>query len=95
MQFEWDSNKAARNLRQHGVAFEDAATTFGDPFAQTISDPAYSTAEVRFVTIGLTVAGRLVVVVHTDREARVRLISARQATRAETKKYEEGNQRDR
>ena len=95
MQFEWDPNKAARNLRQHGVTFEDAATTFGDPFAQTISDQAHSTVEARFVTIGRTVAGRLVVVVHTDREARVRLIRARQATRAEKKKYEEGSQRDR
>ncbi len=89
MKFEWDPNKAAKNLGRHGVSFEDATSVFGDPFAGTIPDPIHSTAEARFVTIGMTSGQRLVVVVHTDRKDRVRIISARPATRAEKKKHEE------
>ena len=90
MQFEWDPQKAARNLRDHGVSFEDAASVFDDPLAGTIPDPEHSTEEPRFITIGVTPAQRLLVVVHTDRADRIRIISARRATRAEKKKYEEG-----
>jgi uncharacterized DUF497 family protein len=90
VQFEWDPQKAARNLQVHGVSFQDAASVFGDPLAGTIPDPAHSTAEPRFITIGMTPAQRLIVVVHTDRADRIRIISARHATRAEKKKYEEG-----
>ena len=90
MQFEWDPQKAARNLQVHGVSFQDAASVFGDPLAGTIPDPAHSTEEPRFITIGMTPAQRLIVVVHTDRADRIRIISARHATRAEKKKYEEG-----
>jgi uncharacterized protein len=89
VKFEWDPQKAALNLRKHGVSFEDAAAVFGDPLAGTIPDPDHSTAEQRFITIGVTPAQRLLVVVHTDRTDKVRIISARRATRAETKKYEE------
>ena len=89
MKFEWDPKKAATNLAKHGISFEDASSVFGDPFAGTIPDPLHSTEEARFVTIGLTAAQRLVVVVHTDRDDRIRLISARPATRAEKKKHEE------
>ena len=89
MKFEWDPAKAADNLRKHGVSFEDASSVFGDPFAGTIPDPLHSTVEARFVTIGMTSGQRLVVVVHADRKDRVRIISARPATRAEKKKHEE------
>jgi uncharacterized protein len=90
VEFEWDPKTAAANLRNHGVSFEDAAAMFGDPLAGTIPDPMHSTDEPRFVTIGRTPAQRLIVVVHTDRGDRVRIISARPATRAEKKKHEEG-----
>lgn len=90
MEFEWDPKKAAANLRNHGVSLEDAAAVFGDPLAGTIPDPMHSTDEPRFVTIGMIPAQRLIVVVHTDRGGRIRIISARPATRAEKKKHEEG-----
>jgi hypothetical protein len=90
VEFEWDPQKAALNLEKHGVSFEDAASVFGDPPAGTIPDPEHSTEEPRFITIGVTPAQRPLVVVHTDRADRMRIISARRATRTETKKYEEG-----
>ena len=93
MKFEWDAKKAAANCKNHGISFEDASTVFGDPLAATIQDPVHSTDETRFVTIGMSAAQQLIVVVHTDRADRVRLISARSATRAEKKKYEEGQKR--
>lgn len=65
MKFEWDPKKAALNLQKHGVSFEDASVVFGDPLAGTIPDPTHSTGEARFVTIGMTPAQRLIVVVHT------------------------------
>ena len=89
MKFEWDPKKAALNVRTHGVSFEEAASVFGDPMAGTISDPLHSTDEPRFVTIGMTPARRLIVVVHTDRGERIRIISARAATRTEKRKHEE------
>ena len=90
MKFEWDPRKAALNLQKHGVSFEEASAVFGDPLAGTIADPVHSTGEARFVTIGMTPARRLIVVVHTEREDRIRIISARPATRPEKKKHEEG-----
>jgi uncharacterized DUF497 family protein len=90
VEFEWDPIKAASNLRRHGVSFEDAASVFGDPLATTIPDPDHSTEELRFVTMGTASSRGLLVVIHTDRSDRVRIISARPATRAEKKKYEEG-----
>jgi uncharacterized DUF497 family protein len=90
VKFEWDPEKAAHNLQKHGVSFEESSSVFGDPLAGTISDPRHSTGEARFVTIGMTPAQRLLVVVHTDRNGRIRIISARPATRAEKKKHEEG-----
>jgi len=88
--FEWDPKKAASNLRKHNVSFEDAATVFGDPLSLTIHDSGHSSGlEDRFVTIGLSVRRRLLVVVHCDRARRIRIISARPATRRETKQYEE------
>lgn len=90
MEFEWDPEKAARNLVKHGVSFHEAATVFDDPLAITYSDPDHSEQEDRFLTFGSSVEGRLLVVSHTDRNDRTRIISARLATRKERKQYEEG-----
>ena len=81
MRFEWDPEKARRNVAKHGVSFEEAATAFGDPLSLTILDPDHSEEEDRFILLGQTYAGRLVVVVHTDRGENIRVISARLATR--------------
>lgn len=88
MRFEWDPEKAARNLRKHGVSFVEATTAFGDPMSLTIFDPDHSGEEDRFLLLGTTFGGRLVVVVHTDRADAVRVISARMATSHERKVYE-------
>jgi hypothetical protein len=90
MEFEWDAAKAARNLAKHGIAFWEAATVFGDPLALTFYDPDHAGAEDRFLTFGCSDNGRLLVVSHTDREGRTRIISARWATRGERRIYEEG-----
>ena len=90
MQFQWDAVKAATNLRKHRVAFEEASSVFADPLALTFRDPDHSTGEARFLTFGISEARRLLVVAHTQRGQRVRLISARQATRSERRIYEEG-----
>ena len=89
MEFEWDSDKAARNLVKHGVSFQDAATVFGDHLAMTYFDPDHSDTEDRFLTFGETEKGRFVVVSHTDRGNHVRIISARTMTRKERREYEE------
>lgn len=93
MQFEWDPDKAAENEQKHGVSFEEAATAFGDPMSLTIPNPEHSDQEDRFILLGESFRGRLVVVVHTDREDRTRLISARLATRRERHDYEESQER--
>lgn len=90
MQFEWDPEKARTNLRKHGISFDEAATVFLDGFSLTGDDPDHSVGEERFVTFGVFSAGRLLVVAHTDRGERIRIINARPATRAERKLYEEG-----
>jgi uncharacterized DUF497 family protein len=90
MDFEWDQQKAARNVAKHGVSFYEAATVFGDPLAMTYYDPDHSQDEDRFLTFGHSDAGHLLVVSHTDRDDRVRIISARRATRRERKAYEQG-----
>ena len=89
MRFEWDLAKAERNLRVHGVTFDDASTIFTDRLAGTIDDPLHSHEERRCVTIGLDSSGHPLVVVHTDRGEAIRLISARRATRAERRRYEQ------
>jgi uncharacterized DUF497 family protein len=90
MEFEWDPDKAARHLAKHGVPFAEAATVFGDPLAVTYFDPDHSDEEDRFLTFGHSSEGHLLVVSHTDRDDRTRIISARRATRKERKQYEEG-----
>ena len=90
MEFEWDGSKAAANLRKHRVSFEEASSVLGDPLAITFQDPAHSVGERRFLAFGVSRTGLLLVVSFADRGKRTRLISARQATRAERKIYEEG-----
>ena len=90
LEFEWDDEKASSNVQKHGVEFHEAKTVFGDPQAETFFDPDHSENEVRFLTFGLSGSGRLLVVAHTDRNEKVRIISARQMTRRERKDHEEG-----
>jgi uncharacterized protein len=91
LHFQWDPRKATANLRKHHLSFEEAATAFGDPLSLTISDPDHSRAEERYVLLGLTERGRLVVVAHTERGADIRIISARLADRHERRTYEEAS----
>lgn len=89
IRFEWDSKKAASNLRKHGVAFEEARTVFEDDEALLIADPEHSDREDRFVLVGLSAALRVIVVVHCERDAGpvIRIISARKADRSERASY--------
>ena len=91
LRFEWDLAKAAANSRKHKVSFEEAKTVFDDERALLLDDPDHSATEDRFVLLGLSAMLRAVVVVHCYRENDevIRLISARQATRAEQRQYEE------
>lgn len=90
MNFEWDPQKALANLQRHGVSFEEAATALRDPYSATARDPDHSIGEQRFVTFGFSALNRLLMVAHTERDERIRIISAREATRSERKIYEEG-----
>jgi uncharacterized DUF497 family protein len=92
MIYEWDAGKAERNLRRHGVSFEEAATVFLDPLAATFRDPDHSEDEEREITIGLTARRRMVFVSHCQRHDRTRIISARKATRKERRQHEEGTE---
>jgi len=87
-EFEWDQEKAESNLKKHGVSFDEAATIFNDPGITTISDLDHSEDEERYVSIGKSVIRRLLSVIHTYRKERIRLVSARKATKAEKKNYE-------
>lgn len=88
--FEWDKNKAKRNATKHKVSFEEASTVFGDPLSITIEDQMHSSIEERFITMGSSFSGSLLVVVHCDKGDTVRIVSARAATRKEKKTYEKG-----
>ena len=88
--FEWDADKAAANRRKHRVSFEEAATVFLDPDAQVFDDPDSDELETRYLLVGLSAATRTLVVVHVERTKRIRLISARVATRRERRAFEEG-----
>jgi len=90
--FEWDSRKARSNLAKHGVSFEEVATVFGDPLSLTIPDPEHSVTEPRHIVMGKAFNGKLLVVVHTDRDDNIRIISARRASRRERRFYEEGTE---
>lgn len=92
MDFEWDKDKATRNLKKHRVSFAEAVTVFGDLLSSTFPDPDHSVEEDRFVTIGTSDRDRVLVICHTDRAGRIRIISARRANRHERKAYEEGEE---
>lgn len=85
MRFEWDRGKAEANLRKHRVSFDEAASVFFDTLSVTIPDPDHSIAERRFVTMGVSTMGRLVVVAHSERGNTLRIITARLAGAAERK----------
>ncbi|MGE5305911.1 MAG: BrnT family toxin [Alphaproteobacteria bacterium] len=89
MEFECDPKKAARNFRKHRISFNEATTVFGDSLGTTVPDPDHSVTEDPYITVGISSRGRLVMVARTERKERVRIISARELTRAERKAYEE------
>jgi uncharacterized DUF497 family protein len=88
MRFTWDPNKERRNKRYHDIEFQEATTVFGDSLAVTVSDPEHSVGEERFVTVGQSSSGNLLVVCHTEQADTIRIISARRATAHERKDYE-------
>lgn len=90
MRFEWDENKAASNLSKHGVSFEEAKTVFDDPLYVDFYDPDHSDEEQRYIIVGESNRGRLLIVSYTERGDSIRLISARVVTRCEREVYEEG-----
>ena len=89
LRFDWDPNKAEANEDNHGVRFSEGATAFGDPVSITIPDPEHSVGEARFILVGLSYLGRLVVVAHAETHDSIRIISARLATKAERRTYEQ------
>jgi uncharacterized DUF497 family protein len=93
--FEWDPNKAKKNLAIHGITFDEASTAFKDTLSLTVYDPLHSESEDRFVLIGSSHKNRLLVVIHTEHEERIRIISARKAAKDERKQYEENAKRSR
>jgi len=90
MEFEWDPNKAESNVEKHGVSFAHASTVFCDPLSLTFYDPDHSDDEERYITIGTSADDVLLIVSHTDRDDRIRIISARKAKRRERRIYENG-----
>ncbi|BAU11134.1 hypothetical protein LEP3755_16270 [Leptolyngbya sp. NIES-3755] len=91
MEFEWNPDKAESNYEKHDVSFEEAATVFNDSLSVTFPDPDHSVGESRYIIIGMSRFGQILVVSHTDRGEKVRIISARKATRQERRFYEEGS----
>jgi uncharacterized protein len=89
VRFAWDPNKAAKNLKKHGVDFREAATVFDDTLSTTFPDPDHSVGEARFLTIGMSKLLRILVVAHTEVGDTMRIISARPATQRERRFYEE------
>lgn len=90
MTFEWDPEKAEGNLEKHGISFEEAMSAFADLLSVTISDPDHSVEEQRYLLLGLSYRGLLLVVSHTERGQTIRIINARRADRREKRTYEEG-----
>jgi hypothetical protein len=89
LEFEWDPKKAAMNFLKHKVSFEEAATVFGDLLGRIITDPRHSSEEERLVLLGHSESRRLVAVMYVERAQKIRIISARRATRRERENYEE------
>lgn len=91
--FEWDKDKANKNINNHGVSFDEASTSFSDNLSLTIYEPLHSDEEDRFILIGNSFKSRLLIVVHTVRGNKIRIISARKATKHERKQYEDNAKR--
>jgi hypothetical protein len=89
LEFEWDSSKARQNERKHGIAFLEASTAFADPHSITIPDSDHSVFEHRLLLLGLSESGKLLVVSHTERSDRIRIISVRYASKRERKTFEQ------
>lgn len=89
MRFEWDENKAERNLTKHGVSFTEAKTVFDDPLYVDFYDPDHSEDEERYLLVRTSHQRRLLIVSYTERANSIRIISAREATKAERNAYEE------
>ena len=89
--FEWDEVKAKGNFKKHKVSFEEGKTIFNDPFLFTFPDNEHSIDEERFINIGLSANGRVLVLTHTERQDKIRIISCRKATAHERRFYEEGS----
>ena len=90
MKFEWDPHKADSNRLKHGVSFQEAASVLGDPLSITYHDPDHSATEHRFITVGMSQSGQVIMLAYTDRGGNIRIISSRRTTRQERKHYEEG-----
>jgi uncharacterized DUF497 family protein len=88
-EFEWDPKKARANLRKHRVSFEEAITVFGDPLSLSMLDPDHSADEQRYLVLGMSMRGRLLMVAYAERPPRTRIISARRASRSEHRNYED------
>ena len=91
LSFEWDEEKAKANLKKHRVGFDEATTVFTDPFSMTIHDPEHSADEQRYIDIGSSDKGRVLLVVYAERGSTIRIVSCRKATSSERKLYEEGH----
>jgi uncharacterized protein len=91
LRFEWDPDKATKNAEKHHVSFEEAATVFDDSMFITFVDDEHSIDEERYITIGLSSRGRLLMLAHVDRENQIRIISARRATKKEERFYAKAN----
>jgi uncharacterized protein len=92
--FEWDESKAKTNMRKHNVGFDEGKTIFNDPFLLTFPDMDNSDDEERYISIGLSDRDRILVLIHTDRQGRIRIISCRKATTRERRYYEEGRDQE-
>ncbi len=88
--FEWDEVKARENVKRHKVPFEEGKTIFSDPLLLTYPDIDSSDSEERYINIGLSAKDRVLVLIHTERQGRIRIISCRKATPRERRHYEEG-----
>jgi uncharacterized protein len=88
--FEWDEVKAKANLRKHKVSFHEGKTVFNESFLMTFPDPEHSAREERYINIGMSSKGKILVVIHTERQRSIRLLSSRKATANERKVYEGG-----
>jgi uncharacterized protein len=90
--FEWDDEKAKENKRKHKIDFEEAITVFSDPFSLTIEDPDHSIEETRYIDLGRSESGQILLVSYTESGAKIRIISCRRASRSQGRRYEEGIQ---